>query len=53
MAKEKEQKFRVSGYVNEEVYQKILDFQFAEQKRNGKKPTMGEVLELLIKKAEA
>lgn len=43
-----EQKYRVSGYVSEKIYEKLIDMQTKERIETGKKPTMGEVIEKLV-----
>lgn len=45
----KETKFRISGYVSVEVYEKLIAKQNKERMRTGKKPTIGEIVELLLK----
>lgn len=45
----KENRMRVSGFVSEEAYNKLLTIQSAQKYQTGKKPTMGEVIEKIVK----
>lgn len=49
MTEQKEQKYRVSGYVSQEIYEKLVNIQTKEKFETGKKPTMGQVIEKLLK----
>lgn len=46
--KKEEQRYRVSGFVREEIYERLLAIQMEERKKKGRKPTMGEVIEMVV-----
>lgn len=45
----KDTKFRISGYVSVEIYEKLVAKQNEERIKTGKKPTMGQIIEQLLK----
>jgi len=45
---QKEQKYRVGAYVNRDTWEKMVEIQMIEKNKTGRKPSQGQILDLII-----